>query len=88
MRNELQKHKKSDKIKWIATALAVVMLGVGVTAAITKGFKDWNPYGWFDKKTEQPLFLMTITSGSKTVNIGFGVQVPTAIFLPEQIIFS
>lgn len=54
MRNELQKHKKSDKIKWIATALAVVMLGVGVTAAITKGFKDWNPYGWFDKKTEQP----------------------------------
>lgn len=53
MRNELQQHKKSDKIKWIATALAVVMLGVGVTAAITKGFKDWNPYGWFDKKTEQ-----------------------------------
>lgn len=54
MRNELQQHKKSDKIKWIATALAVVMLGVGVTAAITKGFKDWNPYGWFDKKQEQP----------------------------------
>lgn len=54
MRNDLQQHKKSDKIKWIATALAVVMLGVGVTAAITKGFKDWNPYGWFDKKQEQP----------------------------------
>lgn len=41
-----------------------------------------------ESKTEQPLFLMMITSGSKTVNIGFGVQVPTAIFLPEQIIFS
>ena len=37
MRNELQKHKKSDKIKWIATALAVIMLGVGA-AIVTDCF--------------------------------------------------
>ncbi len=55
MKNELQKHKKSDGIKWFATLLAVLMLAVAVTAAITQGFKNWNPYGWFDKKEEQPL---------------------------------
>lgn len=55
MKNELQKHKKSDGIKWFATLLAVLMLAVAVTAAITQGFKNWNPYGWFDKKEEQSL---------------------------------
>ena len=55
MKNELQKHKKSDSFKWFCTLLAVLMLAVAVTAAITQGFKNWNPYGWFDKKEEQPL---------------------------------
>ena len=55
MKNELQKHKKSDGIKWFATLLAVLMLAVAVTAAITQGFKNWNPYGWFDKKEAQSL---------------------------------
>lgn len=55
MKNELQKHKKSDGFKWFCTLLAVLMLAVAVTAAITQGFKNWNPYGWFDKKEEQPL---------------------------------
>ena len=54
MRSELQQHKKSDKIKWIAMTLAVVILGLGVTAAMTQGFKDWNPYGWLEEKQEQP----------------------------------
>lgn len=52
MKNEFQKHKKNDGIKWIATLTAFVMLAVGVTAAITKGFKDFNPYGWFNKEKE------------------------------------
>ena len=55
MKNELQKHKKSDGIKWFATLLAVLILALAVTAAITQGFKNWNPYGWFDKKEEQPV---------------------------------
>ena len=41
-----------------------------------------------ESATEQPLFVLTIVSGSKTVNIGFEVKVPTVITLPEQIIFS
>lgn len=41
-----------------------------------------------ESATEQPLFMLTIVSGSKTVNIGFKVKVPTSISLPEQIIFS
>lgn len=50
---DLNKHKKSDKIKWIAVFLCVILLAVTVTAAITQGFKNWNPYGWLDKKQEQ-----------------------------------
>ena len=48
--NDLQKHKKSDGVKWVLTVIAVLLLAVAVTAAITQGFKNWNPYGWLDKK--------------------------------------
>ena len=50
--SELKRHKKSDAIKWILITLAVIILAVCVTAAMTKGFTDWNPYGWL--KTEPP----------------------------------
>lgn len=53
MRNEFQRHKKSDGIKWVAVTLAVLLLAAAVMAAMTQGFKNWNPYGWFDKKEEQ-----------------------------------
>lgn len=53
MRNDLQQHKKSDKIKWIATAVAFVILGTAVLATATKGFKDWKP--WKDTKQEQSI---------------------------------
>lgn len=52
MKKELQRHKRNDTIKWIAIFLAVLLLAVAITAAITKGFSDWNPYGWFDKACE------------------------------------
>lgn len=57
MRNieyDLEHHKKSDTVKWVAIFLAVILLAVGVMAAITMGFSDWNPYGWFgDKESEK-----------------------------------
>ena len=53
--NDFQKHKKSDGVKWVLTAIAVLLLAVAVTAAITQGFKTWNPYGWFDEKEETPV---------------------------------
>ena len=53
MRNELRQHKKSDAVKWIIVFACVILLAVAVTAAITQGFTNWNPWGWFDeaKKT-------------------------------------
>lgn len=80
MSNELQQHKKSDKIKWIATALAVVILGIGVTASLTQGFKNWNPYGWFDNKQEQPaVSTETSDSGGAVIeeSTGNGVKLTT-----------
>lgn len=39
---------------WTMIVLAIVLLAAAITAGMTKGFTDWNPYGWFDKKTEAP----------------------------------
>ena len=50
MRNELRRHKKSDAVKWIIVFACVILLAVAVTAAITQGFTNWNPWGWFDAK--------------------------------------
>lgn len=45
---------KNDSIKWIAVVLVILILGVAVAAALTQGFTNANPYGWLDKKSEQP----------------------------------
>ena len=41
MSNELQKHKTGDKIKWILTLIAFILVGVMLTGVIC---------GWFEKK--------------------------------------
>ncbi len=46
--------RRDDGWKWFLVVMAIVVLAVAITAGMTKGFKDWNPYGWFDKKIEQP----------------------------------
>lgn len=87
MSNELQQHKKSDKIKWIATALAVVILGIGVTASLTQGFKNWNPYGWFDNKQEQPaVSTETSDSGGAVIeeSTGNGVKLTTRMLTSAE----
>lgn len=53
MYQDFQSHKKSDSIKWIAVLIAIVLLAVSVSAAMTQGFQNGNPYGWFDEKTEE-----------------------------------
>jgi hypothetical protein len=49
-KNELNQHKKSDKIKWIATLMAGVMLTAGVATSLTLGAKN---NGWFENDVEQ-----------------------------------
>ena len=39
MSNELQQHKKSDKIKWIAVFTAIILLFVGVISALAISIK-------------------------------------------------
>lgn len=45
MNNELEQHKISDKIKWILTLLAFILVGVMLAGIIC---------GWFDKKEQTP----------------------------------
>lgn len=51
MYRDLQNHKRSDRIKWIAVFLAILLLAVAVCAMFTRGFKTINPYCWGDKHT-------------------------------------
>lgn len=62
-RNNFDKHVFSDKIKWVATVLAFLLLAVFVAAACTQGFTNANPWGWFDKKEkdEQAKGEMVVT---------------------------
>lgn len=68
MSNELKKHKKSDKVKWFVTLLAILLIAVAVTATITKGFRNWNPFGWFDKK-EETAVIQTNNSAVKQMSL-------------------
>lgn len=43
---------KKGTFKTIAVIVAFLLLGTAVAACMTQGFKDWNPYGWFDSKED------------------------------------
>lgn len=46
---------RKNSMTTVLIVIALILLAVGVTAAITKGFTDTNPYGWlpeFDKLEE------------------------------------
>ena len=64
MRGELRRHKRSDAVKWVIVFAAIIVLGVAVAAAITNGFTEWNPYGWFEK-------LTAVVRRKGTVNLKF-----------------
>ncbi len=44
--------KQKNTAKTIIIVFIILILGCGVLMAITKGFTDWNPYGWFDKEPD------------------------------------
>lgn len=44
--------KKKGAVKTGLMVFAILILGTGVAMAITKGFTDWNPYGWFNKQCQ------------------------------------
>lgn len=56
MNNELKKHKRSDTVKWVIVFVCIALLTVAVTAALTRGFTDPNPYGWLDKQYSFELY--------------------------------
>ncbi len=74
MNQEFQKHQKSDGVKWISVLICVVLLAVSVSAALTKGFTDFNPYGWFDEKSEneQPVDDKTVEVANARVFLSVG----------------
>lgn len=83
MKNDFQRHKKSDGIKWIAVTLAIILLATSVMAVITKGFKDWNPYGWFDNNAP-----VADPNGGVVDDSGNNMQSGTMYNLPKNMAFK
>ena len=52
MNNEFYEHKKSDKVKWIMTLIAFLIVGVVLAAVITQGFQTATPWEKQDKEHE------------------------------------
>lgn len=73
MKNELQKHKKADTVKWIAVFIPIIVLTAGMFAALTNGFTDFNQYGWLDKSEESK-------QGPQTLRTAMGINSSAAKF--------
>lgn len=44
------KSSNNTALKGFALTLVILILAVCVMAAMTEGFTNWNPYGWFDEE--------------------------------------
>ena len=58
MINDLNKHKKSDTIKWIIVFTCIILLTAGLLVTVTNGFTDFGTFGTTQQeestKTETP----------------------------------
>ena len=61
-KNELQRHKKSDKIKWTLTAITFILFAVLLAGVCLQVFGNGkaNPSEWFKTKTESKNFCESI----------------------------
>ena len=48
IRTNYMKRKTKSIILIVAITLAILLLATAVTAALTNGFKNYNPYGWLE----------------------------------------
>lgn len=46
----LNEHICSDKVKWLFSVFAFILVAVFLAAACTQGFTNANPWGWFGEK--------------------------------------
>lgn len=44
------KSSNTSALRGFVLTLVIIILAVCVMAAMTNGFTNWNPYGWFDDK--------------------------------------
>lgn len=52
-RNNLQRHERSDKAKWIATGIVIVLIFALIGGIIAALVTETNPKDWFHGETEQ-----------------------------------
>lgn len=68
-----QKSSNSGAFRAFVLTLVILILAVAVTAAMTQGFTNWNPYGWFDEfnaeKTDTPETETSIQNGGMIAEV-------------------
>lgn len=47
MANRFNAHVRSDKVKWVFVALALLVIGAILCGLMTNWYKDFNPFCWF-----------------------------------------
>lgn len=71
----------------IIIAVIMLILGCGVLMAITKGFTDWNPYGWFNKQPDKEE-TATETAGFVYDGEGNAMTSNMSYAMPSAMVFS
>lgn len=78
--------KKNNSFNFIVIFVAIILLAVSVTAALTNGFTNANPFGWLDFETED--VSGDVSSGGITDEEGNSLSAGEVYDLPSQLNFS
>lgn len=78
--------KKNNSFNFIVIFVAIILLAVSVTAALTNGFTNANPFGWLDFETED--VSGDVSSGGITDEEGNSLSAGEVYNLPSQLNFS
>lgn len=80
MRNELRRHKKSDRVKWVIAFAAILLLAAGLTLICLQLFTPYKPSNGFKQAetdarvavTNGMKLAGTISSGTGTATVHYG----------------
>ena len=61
--NELNKHKKSDRVKWVVVFVSIVLLAVALGGVMASVFTDKKPQDWFKPAEVTPTLYEAIKVG-------------------------
>ena len=65
MKNELRRHKKSDRVKWCIAFAAIVLLAAGLTLICLQLFSPYKPSNGFKQAENETAVRVAMTTAIK-----------------------